>query len=712
MKKKAINNIIDQVRERAGIYEPGDLLILSDLLDSIHSLKEHMEESPQSINVLNKTEEVLNRVMEGETFEDLPGFLLSAADILADIIKYSASKISAKVIKSIESFLGEEIEDESDGFYEEETEDSEGALGDDFNLASETIKIFLAEAEERMTSAQDIILQLEGDMENKTLINDLFRVIHTIKGECGFLNLIKLGEVTHVLETLLDMLRYNEITNSQEIIDTILHSVDIVNDLLGALREEDKGRYNSQNIENVVQLIEERTREVRVPIGQVLQDRGLLNKDQVETIVEIQKESGFSKKFGEIALENNFIDKDIMDNTLSEQKNMKVKRDAIVKVNASQINYLVDMIGELLIAENQLQDENIAFLKKITKEIQHAAMMLRTVKVRNLFVNMKRVVRDASRKLDKQTVFDLEGEGLELDRNLVESMEEPLIHILRNAVGHGIESAEERRERGKDLAGHIVLKAERLGNQIIISVRDDGKGLDSEKILKEAISRKLITEEKAQLLKENEIFDFIFHPGFSTAGSIDKVSGRGVGMDIVKNTVTSLRGHLEIRSKRGEFTEFNLIFPLSMAIIDGMIILIDGVYFILPVVNIIETLRVDESRVHQIENKEAVINLRKEIIPVIRLRDFFRMHDSDVPSYELAIIVEHNKRKYAFIVDEIVNKKEVVIKSLGDRFKNLEGISAATVLSGGKIGFIVNIDQIVSVKKGRVHESETALKLG
>lgn len=679
--EKLTLNVID--------FEEGDILMLSDMFDDIILLKELLKDDKiENLQIIDDVISLLDDLLKGGVCENFSEFMTNHIDLINRLQNFTDDDVPTLLKEDINN---KEVDKELVKLNKDD-------LDPDYDLSSETIKIFLSEAEERMSDAQRLILELEDDLRNREYIDDLFRVFHTIKGECGFLNLLKLGELTHNLENLLDRLRYNEIQNSHSIIDTILNCLDVTNNILKALKSEDFELYNSIDIIPSIRDIEEFTSDGKTPIGKVLESEGILTKKQVEDIVDKQKSSGYNKKFGEIAVEENILKEEIIDETLKAQKRSNVQKDAIIKVKASQINYLVDMIGELLIAENQLEDSNIVFLKKITKEIQHTAMMLRTIKIKNLLINMKRVIRDASKKLGKNINFEIEGENLEVDRTLVERLEEPLIHILRNSVGHGIETREERINRGKSEVGNITLKAERVGNQIIISVRDDGAGLDSKKILEKAISKKIISVEKAKQLKEHEIFSLIFYPGFSTAEVIDSVSGRGVGMDIVKTTVHALRGHIDIKSEKGLYSQFNLVFPLIMAIIDGMIVKVDDVNFILPVSSIIETLKFDPKNIHSVENKESVVNLRKEIIPVINLRNYYDMHNTAQSIKELIIIVEHNKRKYALVVDEIVAKKEVVIKSLGDKFKKLQGISAATILSGGKIGFIINIDEIVSVK--------------
>lgn len=657
-------------------FEDGDILLLSEIQDDIILLKSKYKSRKYIFQLLEKVEYEISRMLNGE---DVFYFV----DFISDAIDFIISGSNEDIKKLLDKDFS------NDG-------NSKNVLSENYDLSNETIKIFIIEAEERLVQAQEIIMELESDLDNRKKIDDLFRVFHTIKGECGFLNLIKLGELTHNLENLLDMMKYSEIDNNADIIDIILTGVDISNELLEALKDKNYKSYNNISICETILKIESYTTKGRVPLGEVLEKEGLLSKTQVKNIKEEQKKSGFKKKFGEIITDKKILEQSHIDETLKKQRQLQIKEDEFIKVSASQVNYLVDMIGELIIAENQINADGIEFLHKITKEIQQTAMMLRTVKIKNLLINMKRVVRDASKKLNKNVLLELEGEDLEVDRNLVEHLEEPLIHLLRNSVGHGIETPEERSNKNKNDTGKILIRAERVGNQIKIFVRDDGCGLDSELILNKALNKGLISAEKAKNIKEEEVFNLIFLPGFSTSETVNNVSGRGVGMDIVKKTVNSLRGNISITSQKDKFTEFTLTFPLIMAIIDSMIILVDDINFILPVVNIIETLKFNKDEIHYLESKDPVISLRNEIIPIIELRSFFKMNNTSKPETELAVIVEYQKRKYAFIVDQIVTQKEVVIKSLGDKLPKVSGISAATILSGGIIGYIINVDEVIN----------------
>ena len=354
------------------------------------------------------------------------------------------------------------------------------------------------------------------------------------------------------------------------------------------------------------------------------------------------------------------------------------------------------MIGEMLIIENQLDDldPHTIQLKKISRSIQTSAMELRTVKVKNLFINLKRLTRDAARQLGKTVVVETRGEDLEVDRNLVELLEEPLMHLVRNSVGHGIEGADLRRAAGKPEAGTILVQALRRGNNIVISVRDDGAGLDIEKILDKAAAKGLVAPERRNQVTLAEAQNLIFLPGFSTAEEVNAISGRGVGMDIVKNTVTEARGRIEIKSEPGRFTEFSLIFPLNLAIIYGMVVTCGPTHYILPIANIVETVAIEEGLLQTVEGRSAVLDLRQEIIPVVFLNEFFH-GDRAEEKVRFAVVVEAGEQKYALIVDNVLAKREVVIKNLGSQFKGLPGISSAAVLPGGKIGFVVNVEDVV-----------------
>jgi two-component system, chemotaxis family, sensor kinase CheA len=708
-----VNEILKKISFLIIGYEDGDLMLLSELLDSLQDLESEMEGFHYSKKILNILKGFIYGLIRKTVIKDFLDRFSHGVDLLVKISNNVQNEDNENpennLINEIESFIGgnEKYADNSNSA--KTGKKHEGAKDNpEYIIKSEPFKIFIVEAEEKILEAQDLILDLEKNLTNKDDINKLFRIFHTVKGECGFLKILSLGELTHNIENLLDMVRNDEIENSGEVIDILFDGIDHSKNIIKSLREGNVDAFDMMTFGDLNEKMEAQIHKVKKNIGEILKEEGKLSETDVEDILLKQKENFYTKKFGAIALEEKLINNDDIESTLEKQKTGRTRteqnheNDSIIKVKSSQINYLVDMIGELLIAENQLddRDKNVIHLKKISKEIQLAAMQLRTVKIKNLFINMKRLIRDLSKKLDKNIEAALTGEELEIDRNLVEILEEPLVHLLRNSIHHGIESEEERVKKNKEAIGLIALSAERKGNNIVISVKDDGRGLDEEKILSKAISKSLITKEEANTLSRNEIFDFIFLPGFSTAESVDSVSGRGVGMDIVKNVVNSSRGKIVIQSERDKYTEISLVFPLSMAIIDGMIVKAQDTNFIIPVSNIIESIRLEKGMIHRVQDEDNVIKLRQHIIPIIRLKDFFNMGDVLAGEMLLAVIIESREKQYAFIVNEIIAKKEIVIKPLSSKFKKLQGISSGTILPGGKIGFILDIDQIVEISGG------------
>jgi Chemotaxis protein histidine kinase and related kinases len=337
-------------------------------------------------------------------------------------------------------------------------------------------------------------------------------------------------------------------------------------------------------------------------------------------------------------------------------------------------------------------------MRKITRSLQFGAMELRTDSMRSLFGNIKRVVRDLSRQLEKNIRIEVEGEDLEIDRNLIEKLEEPLLHMVRNSLDHGLGTPEERQAAGKDPQGLVLLKAERRGNTIVISVRDDGRGLDRKLILAKAIERNVIRKDSAESMTDSQVYNLIFTSGFSTQDTVSQISGRGVGMEIVHTMVTENRGRIEIETQLGRFTEFRLYFPLSTAIIDGMITRVGENLFVFPIGSVIESIKIQSSLISTVHGSVEVANLRGETIPVVRMHEVFGIPDNDPDGIRIGVVTENSEgRKFMLILNEVIAKREVVIKSLGNRFRNMRGISSGTVLSGGKIGLVLDVDQLVDL---------------
>jgi two-component system chemotaxis sensor kinase CheA len=678
-------------------YETGDFLLLSDISDSIRTLRDFFVGDEVALGTIewmlkcvrdemNKSGDKLFVACLGERIEAL-------RKLGGDLPKAERDALVARIL-TLKCKGGK-------GYC---------AVGEyPVPRDAEALSLFLAESEDRLSEAQSIILEMEGRPGAGDLVQRLFRVFHTIKGECGFLKIASLGELTHNLESLLDGMRSGKIAFDPSFIDIFLAGIDASRTILSRLRAGDTVLFNDVPIDGLLERIQKASRSTT--LGDILVQEGRLDEGDVGKILQKQKESAYSKRFGEVAVGENLITQEELQAALDRQKQggpalapRAARSDPVIKVRAAKVNFLVDMIGELLIAMGQVNDSSPSFtqMRKIARTLQYGAMELRTETAQGLYGNVRRVVRDLSKQLGKEVRLETSGEDLEIDRSLIEKLEEPLVHMVRNSLDHGIEPPETRVAAGKPPVGTITLTSERRGNTIVLALRDDGHGLDRSHILKKAIDRGLVRRDSAETMSDAQVHGLIFEEGFSTNDTVTLVSGRGVGMGIVRQTVLENRGRIEILTEPGEFTEFRLVFPLSTAIIDGMIARLGKNMFVFPISSVYESLKVDPSRVASVNGNAEVYTLRGEIMPLVRMSSVLAMR-GDEDGDGIGLVVEcADGRRYVIAVDEVIAKREVVIKSLGQRFRGMRGVSSCTVLSGGAIGLVVDVDQLVAHGAGKV----------
>ncbi|NWF66535.1 MAG: chemotaxis protein CheA [Campylobacterales bacterium] len=381
------------------------------------------------------------------------------------------------------------------------------------------------------------------------------------------------------------------------------------------------------------------------------------------------------------------------------------EKKSFVKIDTNKLDELFDSIGELVIAQNFLSEneeikkiknegvtKTLDTLSKITRLIQNRVMSLRMVPIKDTFEKMKRVVRDTSRKVNKEIKLVISGEDTEIDKTMVDSLSDPLIHMLRNAIDHGIEdSSEDRVNKGKSADGTIHLKAFHKGGNVAIEITDDGRGISKTKVLQKAKERGLYNGEDE--LTDTQIFNFIMQAGFSTTDKISDVSGRGVGLDVVRSSLEVMHGKIEIMSKEGEGTTFLILLPLTLAIIDGMLVKSSSETYIIPTLSIVESFRPDKAIVHSLKGKGEFVNLREEILPIVRLNKALEISTDNPPVWESTLVcVESEKGKYAILVDELIGRQQVVIKSIGEALSKLREISGGAILGNGEIALILNVD--------------------
>jgi two-component system, chemotaxis family, sensor kinase CheA len=373
-----------------------------------------------------------------------------------------------------------------------------------------------------------------------------------------------------------------------------------------------------------------------------------------------------------------------------------------VKVDTRKLDALVEMVGELVVAQSLLRHDErlksdlnatvahkVAHMARITSEVQQITMSMRMVPIGQLFQKTARLARDLSRKSGKAVEFVTSGEETELDRNIVEELADPLVHMIRNSMDHGLETPEDRAKAGKPAVGKVGLRASHQAGVIVIEVFDDGRGLDAAKIRTRAIERGLLSEDAN--LSEEELYGMIFVPGFSTAVKVTDVSGRGVGMDVVKRHIERLRGRIDIRSVLGQGTTFLLKLPLTLAIIDGLIVGAGGGRYILPIVAVKEMFRPVAGSITGVEGGREMVRLRDQVLPVVRLTQRFGL----IPLHQrleesLLIVTETQDAQFCLVVDELLGRQEVVIKSLGEMFGNVPGVAGGAILGDGRVGLILD----------------------
>ncbi len=379
------------------------------------------------------------------------------------------------------------------------------------------------------------------------------------------------------------------------------------------------------------------------------------------------------------------------------------KESSSIRVATEKVDTLLNLVGELVITQSMLKRcgenysedtvtdlrDGLMELERYTRELQESAMQIRMLPINVSFSRFPRLVRDMSSKMGKKVKLQFSGENTELDKNVLEKMSDPLVHLVRNALDHGIESPEDRIAAGKDEIGVLHLSASHEGGNIVIRVIDDGKGIDQERILELAIARGLVDADEN--LSDEQINHLIFHPGFSTADTISDVSGRGVGMDVVRNNIKELGGRLEVRSEAGKGSVFTVCLPLTLAILDGQLVSVADDTYVFPVLSIVETVQVSSREVNDILNAGQVYRTREHYIPVVRLRDVFNLGPAPDDQNELLVIVESDGRSMGIFVDELLEQQQVVIKSLEENYQKIDGLAGATILGDGRVALIIDV---------------------
>jgi len=586
---------------------------------------------------------------------------------------------------------------------------------------------FLAETTELLEKLDDDLITLEKSSDDTDLMNRIFRSIHTIKGASSFLGFDLLVKVAHKTEDVLNRLRKGELVVTPEIMDVILEATDLVKLLVSDIKAGDIQERETEGTINKLLpfLTDAATAPPKTPVPPEVTAGGnpAPSPETASSEPPVAPEAADSAPVAPIPTPAATAPVPVPKPATgavpkkapappkpADGKGDDLSDNTTVRVDVKRLDDLMNQVGELVLERNRMiqinQDlqqsdvnrvdfnEEFGKLTKrmsfVTSELQMQVLKMRMIPVEKVFKKFPRIVRSMSRDLGKEVDLQIVGEETELDRSVVDEIGDPLIHLIRNAMDHGLETPDERLAAGKPRGGTLVLAAVHEGNQIIISIKDDGNGIDTERVGRKAIEKGLITEEQFTAMSQREVFDLLFLPGFSTKEKATDLSGRGVGMDVVKTNIKKLNGIIEIKSTKGVGSEFILRLPLTLAIIQSLLVEVEGEIYSIPLSSVLETIRVDQRQFHLIGGQE-VLKLRDIVLPLIRLQKVFNVQPrGEADDFCYVVVVGAAEKRMGLVVTRLVGQQEVAIKSLGNYLANIPGIAGSTILGDGRVALIID----------------------
>lgn len=588
---------------------------------------------------------------------------------------------------------------------------------------------FIAEANEHIESAETGLLTLEKQPTDEEVIHTIFRSFHTIKGMAGFLNLHDIGSLAHAAENLLDLARKGQLQLRDASLDAIFESMDTMKKMLGQLKEAVQSHVPFKAPDSLPKLlahlkacmeeagmpgspgsppvdcteappITDPEKEPRKPAATI--DEGLQTDPNPEADTQLEKVLDTTPKAN---IKINY------------GKSKTLTSDEKIKVSTDRLDTLIDTVGELVIANLMVAEEvkdrlsgdhvlgtKVSHMSKIVRELQELSMAMRMVPIQGVFHRMTRLVRDLAKKSGKDIQFITQGEDTELDRTVVDKIADPLVHMIRNSVDHGIEIPEERKTADKTPTGTVELRAFHKAGHVVIEIIDDGRGLNKQKIVQKAVDNGIL--EPGQEISDEEAYRLIFHAGLSTARQITDISGRGVGMDVVRKNIETLQGKIDIASQAGQGTVFSIRLPLTLAIIDGQIIRVGMERYIVPINSIINSFRPQPEQITSVQAQGELVNVRGELMSLVRLHDLFHVDPrTRNPADSLLVVVEAEEKRCCLLVDELLGQQQVVIKNLGQGIGTVPGVAGGAIMGDGRVSLILDIPGLIDL--ARVHTPET-----
>jgi two-component system chemotaxis sensor kinase CheA len=667
-------SLLDRIRSGSMQILPGYIDLLCGACDFTHEALDYLDEHLNDDGMADKAKgliETFSKIMSGEA---LPPAAESPKEDVSETV--------------------------------EPVEEAQGAspqidLVEPDNLSNpKVVEFFLQEGNELIQDIEQELLSWIKAPDDKELLNRLFGHIHSFKGNCGFMNLADPERLSHSMETLLDEVINGLEVDRTEVADLLLTHISAFREMLDDVAQGGGGK---------IEKLDERITSITAFVSDGSDEEQKEGPDTPK------------RKLGEILVEEGYVSPAELETALTTQKTKKpLPKKQDIRVNLEKLDSLIELIGELVIAENMLINnpdleglelENFSragqHMNKLVNELQEMATAIRLIPVAGVFSRMNRLVHDLSRKSNKKIDLIISGESTEVDKSVIENVVDPLTHLIRNAVDHGLEFPDERVAAGKPETGIIFLNARHDEGDVMITIKDDGRGLNREKILATAKKRGLIEGDGSQL-SERHVSGLLFKPGFSTADKITEVSGRGVGMDVVQQNLKNIRGDVKIKSRPGEGTTVSLSIPLTMAIIDGMMIRVGNSLFIIPILSIRESFCPAADSVTVTPDGNELVRIREHLFPVVRLHSAYDLKpDSDELDKGILVVVEAQGRNVCLFVDEIMGQQQTVIKGLSDyiaKSRNVKGVSGCTILGDGSVCLILDVLALVEMDKSEKYQ--------
>jgi two-component system chemotaxis sensor kinase CheA len=581
----------------------------------------------------------------------------------------------------------------------------------------EIVDSFVVETKEIFEKLDNEILEIEKRSEDKELINSIFRAVHTVKGTSGFLSFEQMSVIAHRFEDVLNKLRRGELKYNSGMLDVMLEAFDLMKALLKQVIDHNIEEIDLSSTINKLAAISSGTtadavvpKETKQPAPSSAPQSQVVDTPHQDT--NGQKDS---------------IHQDNPAHQSSQAQKMDKLIDSTIRVDVGRLDQLMNLVGELVLGRNRLSqivtnaednrdsedfvhqlNETGSQIDFITTELQTAVMKTRMVQIGRVFNRFPRLVRDIAREFSKEIDLVIQGEETELDKSIIEEISDPLVHLIRNAADHGVESPEAREALGKPRRGTINLSAGHEGNHIVIEIQDDGAGIDPEKVKQKALEKSVITQEEANEMKPEDAYAIIFIPGFSTAQKVSSVSGRGVGMDVVKTNITKLNGTISVESNVGKGTKFTLKLPLTLAIIQGLLVGVGDETFAIPLSSVLEVVHTPKKSIATVHGR-AVIRLREIVLPLVEISEILEVpgHDESAQKFH-TVVVGIGTHKFGIVVDKLIGQKEIVIKPLGAYLKNIPGIAGSTILGDGRVIMILDSGELLRLAQ---KESGQRIKL-